>query len=265
MPKSRKQRKHNIDAIRQRWSREAASDESSNASMHEFFHENLDDSFDDLDFRHECIIDEIRDVFSFCKEQVNNRFLSVLLYMSLRHLNHSWREIDSFLSKIGGMTAKTAYKWSKILVNQDFDAFIGDDRGGKRIDGFWDSYPDLEIEARQFLVEQCSKKESSFTVDTFAKFIDERFYEMNDTIKNDLTLVRSIDSCRLDLRRFGATYTSNKNRPYFLGHERDDVVEKRKEFVAYFIENKDRFYGITAEKIPCWITPKFSLIVLICK
>lgn len=262
MPKIRKQRKHNIDAIKRRWSRDAVSDESSNSSFPEMFHEKSNDL---LDFRDGSVIDEIRDIFSFCKEQVNTRFLSVLIYMSLRHLNHSWREVDSFLSNIGAMTAKTADKWSKILITEDFNAFTSDERGGKRHDDFWDCYPDLEIEAKQFAVEQCSKKESSFTVEIFAKFIDERFHEMNNVTKNDSTLVRSIDSCRLDLRRFGAKYTANKVRPYFLGHERDDVVEKRNEFVSYFIENQDRFYSITTGTIPNWIAPKFSPIILICK
>lgn len=265
MPKIRRQNKHNIDAIKRRWSREMDSDESSSASSHETIDENSNDIFDDINFRDDFIVDEIRDVLSFCKEQVNVRFLSVLLYMSLRHFNHSWREVDFFLSQIGGITAKSADKWSKILITQDFDAFTGDDRGGKRIDGFWDCYPDLEIEARQFVVEQCSKKESSFTVAMLPKFIDKIFYEVNDVEKDDSTLVRSIDSCRLHLRRFGAKYTANKIRPYFIGHERDDVVEKRKQFVSFFTEKKNNFYGITAETVPSWIIPRSSPIILICK
>ncbi|CAF4575883.1 unnamed protein product, partial [Didymodactylos carnosus] len=34
---------------------------------------------------------------------------------------------------------------------------------GKRGDAFYDEYPDLELEARQFVIEQCTKQEASFT------------------------------------------------------------------------------------------------------
>ena len=42
--------------------------------------------------------------------------------------------------------------------------------------------------------------------------------------------------------RWGARWDSNKSRPYFLGHERDDVVQKRKEFVDYMLVHKDFYY-----------------------
>ncbi|CAF1586967.1 unnamed protein product, partial [Didymodactylos carnosus] len=61
------------------------------------------------------------------------------------------------------MTAKTSHKWADVLINQDFDEFTNDSRGGKRGDSFFDLFPDLELEARQFVFEQCSKKEASFT------------------------------------------------------------------------------------------------------
>ena len=41
-----------------------------------------------------------------------------------------------------------------------------EDRGGKRGDSFWDCYPDLELEAKQFIFEECSKKEATFTAET---------------------------------------------------------------------------------------------------
>ncbi|CAF1331466.1 unnamed protein product [Didymodactylos carnosus] len=105
--------------------------------------------------------------------------------MSLRHLGHSWREVEAFLSKIGGMTARTSHKWSNIVVNNDFDEFTKDERRGKRGDSFWDFHPDLELEAKQFVYEECSKKEASFTAETLARFIDKRFYEVNDIKKVD--------------------------------------------------------------------------------
>ncbi len=33
-------------------------------------------------------------------------------------------------------------------------------------------------------------------------------------------------------------------RPYFEGHEREDVVQHRKNFVDFFIRQKDTFYTV---------------------
>jgi hypothetical protein len=95
--------------------------------------------------------------------------------MSLRHFGRSWRDVESFLISIRGMTARTSHKWGNILVTKDFDEFINDDRGGKRGDSFWDSYPDLELEAKQFVIQECSKKEASFRGETLVRFVDDRF------------------------------------------------------------------------------------------
>ncbi|CAF1537313.1 unnamed protein product, partial [Didymodactylos carnosus] len=58
--------------------------------------------------------------------------------MTLRRFGHSWRSIDGFLKDIGAMTAKTSHKWADVLINQDFDEFNYDSRGGKRGDSFFD-------------------------------------------------------------------------------------------------------------------------------
>ncbi|CAF3198693.1 unnamed protein product [Rotaria socialis] len=175
--------------------------------------------------------------------------------MSLRHLGHTWRDVDSFLTSIGCTTIKTCHKWTNILVNRDFNEFTIDERGGKRGDSFWDCYPDLELEAKQFVYQECSKTEAAFTVETLARFIDQRFYELNNLKKIDQQLVRSVESCRLDLRRFGVKFTANSSRPYFLGHEREDVVKHRQEFVKYFIEREQLFYTITNDAVPQWRIP----------
>ncbi|CAF3741136.1 unnamed protein product [Rotaria socialis] len=77
----------------------------------------------DIDFSNESVLNDISDLFSFCKEQINTRFTSVLIYISLRHFSHSWRGVESFLTSIGGMTIKTRHTWTNILVNKDIDEF----------------------------------------------------------------------------------------------------------------------------------------------
>ncbi|CAF4175324.1 unnamed protein product [Rotaria magnacalcarata] len=139
------------------------------------------------------------------------------------HLGHTRRDVDYFLTSIGGMTIKTCHTWTNILVNKDFDEFTYEERGGKRGDSFWHCYPDLELEAKQFVFEECSKTEATFTAGTLARFIDQSFYELNNLKKIDQQFVRSVESCRLDLRRFGVKFTANSSRPYFLVHEREDV------------------------------------------
>jgi len=49
---------------------------------------------------------------------------------------------------------------------------------------------------------------------------------------------------RLDLKRWGYSFEKNSMRPYFEGHEREDVVQHRKNFVDFFIRQKDTFYTV---------------------
>ncbi|CAM2715537.1 unnamed protein product [Rotaria socialis] len=112
--------------------------------------------------------------------------------------------------------------------------------------------------------EECSKTEAAFTVETLARFIDQRFYELNNPKKIDQQLVRSVESCRLGLRRFGVKFTANSSRPYFLGHEREDMVKHRQEFVKYFIEREQHFYTITNDAVPQWRIPTTAPTILLC-
>ncbi|CAF3387027.1 unnamed protein product [Rotaria socialis] len=158
---------------------------------------------------------------------------------------------------------KTCHKWTNISVNKDFDEFTIDERGGKRGDSFWDCYPDSELEAKQFVYQECSKTEAAFTVETLARFVDQRFDELNNLKKIDQQLVRSVESCRLDLRRFGVKFTANSSRSYFLGHEREDVVKHRQEFVKYFIEREQHFYTITNDAVPQGRIPTTAQTILL--
>ncbi|CAF3533384.1 unnamed protein product [Rotaria socialis] len=108
----------------------------------------------------------------------------------------------------------------------------------------------FETSSKKLRSEKCSKTEATFTVETLARFIGQRFYELNNLKKIDQQLVRTVESCRLDLRRFGVKFTANSSRPYFLGHEREDVVKHRQEFVKYFIEREQHFYTITNDAVP---------------
>ena len=100
-------------------------------------------------------------------------------------------------------------------------------------------------------------------------FIDMRFRElfknMHDEDYDNKTLVRSEDSCQVDLFRWGARWDKNKNRPYFEGHEREDVIATRKEFYEYFLSNKDFYYYPVSddEKKLNWNKPTRQMRVLL--
>lgn len=264
MPKLKRQRNH-LSLMRIKRSIEQFTEDSTESwSEEEYMEQETNYTVKSIDFSTDAILDQIRDLFTLCQEETNTRFITSLVYMLLRYFGHSWKDIDWFLAKISGTTAKTAHKWANVWMYEGFDEFINESRGGKKHDTFWDCYPDLEIEAKSFTVQECSKKEASFTAECLAKFIDRRFYELNDEIKVNNTYVRSVDSCRLDIRRFGARFTANKSRPYFLGHEREDVVQHREQFVDYLIKEERNFYGITDDELPQWKAPPMQPKILIC-
>ena len=120
--------------------------------------------------------------------------------MVLRHFGHTLRDIDALFHNMGANQCKVAYKWAEIFLTDDFDGFEDDRRGGKHNDGFYGLFPELEIEAKAFVIESCSKKSVDFSTVDLAKYPDKRFYELTQTSKINDTLVRSSESCRLDLR-----------------------------------------------------------------
>jgi hypothetical protein len=128
-------------------------------------------------------------------------------------------------------------------------------------------FPEIEADAKAFVVQGCSQKSGEFKALDLAHFIDETYYELTG-IKKEIgdDLIRSERSCRLDLRRWGAKFESNSQRSYFEGHERDDVVKHRHEFIKYFLIHKDFYYTITDAETPMWNFPTQNPHrILICK
>ncbi|CAF4585544.1 unnamed protein product, partial [Rotaria sp. Silwood2] len=138
----------------------------------------------------------------------------------------------------------------------DYEEFSSDLRDGKQTDSFYDMFSDVEADAKAFVIQACSKKSREFKALDLALFIDEKYYELTGIKKrNDDDLIRFERSCRLDLRRWGAKFETNSQRPYLEGHERDDVVKHRNEFINYFLAHKDFYYTITDGETPMWNIP----------
>jgi len=234
---------------------------------YEFEIDNEEDEINDrLNYKDIISLFDIVDLFQLCKAECNSRYLSTLIYMILRYFQVPYSDARDFLKSIGALSSQIAHKWSRLFTEGNFDEFLTDGRGGQRGDRFFDVYPELEIEAKVYAIQQCQQKSAAFTVSDLANYIDERFYELNNIIKTDCSLVRSVESCRLDLRRWGAIFDSNKNRPYFEGHDRPDVLAYRETFINHFLSNKDNYYTIKEDGDPQWIPPKTpSPTIIICK
>ncbi|CAF2065639.1 unnamed protein product, partial [Rotaria magnacalcarata] len=158
------------------------------------------------------------ELFELCKSKCAIKYLSFLLYMTLRKFSVSWRHSDIFLKEIGAMAAESAHKWAEVFISGDLDEFDCENRGGKHSVEFNDFFPELEEAAKQYTLEKCSEKAASFAADDLAKFIDLKFYETTNLIKEPGSpLIRSLPACQLDLRRWGARFSKNSQRPYFEG------------------------------------------------
>ena len=73
---------------------------------------------------------------------------------------------------------------------------------GKRVEDFYEEFPELELEAKLFGIERCRNKSADFTAWNLANFVDQNYYETTNRTKDkNANSVRSIQSCRLDLRR----------------------------------------------------------------
>ena len=275
MPKKSKRKSHSDKAFSKRWSgknsdelpavRKEDEEEFENVVGMEVDDEESDDEGGERSFKDKLDLPTIGDLFQMCKSACGSRKLSVLIYMILRHMDHSWQQVDDILHTFGAYRCRTAHKWAEVFLAGDPEAFDEEGRGGKHCDSFYDMLPELETEDKAFAIESCSRKSADFTTVELANFVDHKFYELTQTTKTGTVLVRSIESCRLDLRTWGAKFEPNTQRPYFEGHERPDVVAHRQEFISHFLHRKDHYYTITDDDQPKWTTPTKKPCVLICK
>lgn len=269
---SRSRRTHSQAAISTRWRKKnphlpnkESSDDDFDVEMHlNETSRGAEGGKETIDLFEKIDPQTIGDLFELCRHGCGSRKLTTLLYMLLRHLDFPWRLIDDVFRKIGANRCETAHIWAQVFLSGDIEAFLDDGRGGKHSDTFYDIFPELEIEAKSFVVEACSRKTADFTVADLAKFVDSKYYEATGTAKVDAALIRSEQSCRLDLRRWGARFEANSQRPYFEGHERPDVVAHRKQFLEYFLDRKENYHTVTDGDQPVWHSPTKNPCVLIC-
>ena len=129
---------------------------------------------------------------------------------------------------------------------------------------FFDIYSELEIAAKLFVAEACSRKAADFKALDLANYIDSKYYELTNANKSDHELIRSERMCRLDLRRWGCRFESNTQRPYFKGHDRTDVLAYREKFLDYFLSRKNNYHLVNVGDQPTWSVPTHQPKILIC-
>jgi len=173
---------------------------------------------------------------------IQDRCISVYIFIILREFGVNWYIIDGILHKFECLNIKHAQTWAnKILNADDANLILDDKRGSYNRCTLYDMYPGLEEDVKIYAIEKCSRKESSFSLQELAKFITGKYKEYGWEIEDD-ELIRSEATCRIDMLKWGAVWDRNKKRPYFEGHEREDVVKHRQNFIDYFLTNIESYY-----------------------
>ena len=129
-------------------------------------------------------IHDTGDLFELIKKKIGVKIPAVLLFMTFQYFGISQAKCNDFFKNIGPLTSETAHKWASTFLLNDFDELIMEGRGGKHVSSFYDVFSDIE----------------AFEL---ARFIDDEFYRLTGIKKgsND-GLIRSVESCRLDLRKW---------------------------------------------------------------
>ena len=143
------------------------------------------------------------------------------------------------------MNIKHAHEWFRTVVEAGAPFLLDDERGKYKREEFYEMYPEIKLPARAFALENANKKAAILTVKSLANFVTKEFEKITNIPLKPDNLIRSVSSCNIDLLKWGARWDDNKNRPYFEGHERDNVVEERNNFVEYFLHNKELYFTQT--------------------
>ena len=97
--------------------------------------------------------------------------------MLLRNFKN-WRETETIMGQLSCTNIKTAHRWASTFSESD-DPFIilQDKRGGKHSETFYENFPEIEMRARAFAIEETSKKNYEFTIQILSQFITKQYEE----------------------------------------------------------------------------------------
>ncbi|CAF2835325.1 unnamed protein product [Rotaria sp. Silwood2] len=185
MPQKSKRKCRATTAAGRRWTTEtfARSDDDSDEQISMNLSNLSENDQQKFSLKDKINISDIGDLFEIVKSQTSLRSLSVLIYLSLMYFGVSWRKADLFLKQIGSLSAETCNKWSEVFIEGDLDDFLEDNRGSKRGQSFFDTFPELENMAKLYTLEGCTRKSASFTSLELAQYLNEQYYELTGEVR----------------------------------------------------------------------------------
>ncbi|CAM4826806.1 unnamed protein product, partial [Rotaria magnacalcarata] len=117
MPKLNKRRSKGQHAVTHRWPSVQAS--SSSESTNEEYKMDIDNK--ELAFNERIFLTDIDDLAKMWKSKCDTKYLSTLLYMSLRFFHIKWEDVNEFLKNVGFMTAESSHKWATTFIKGDYE------------------------------------------------------------------------------------------------------------------------------------------------
>ena len=87
---------------------------------------------------------------------------------------------------------------------------------------------------------------------------------MNGLELQNVKLIRSEESCRNDLEKWGVKFNPISKSTYFEGNERIDIICYRNQFIEHFVSRASNYYLLTESDPPEWIPPSSNPCILIC-
>ena len=187
------------------------------------------------------------------------------MYLIVRKCDVHFEKTRSILQTVNLLSIPHCHSWLTTFIDEDFNALciMRDDRGKYRRNQFYETFPFLESQAKSFAFQSATSKTCRFDIYKLASFVNERFKELYpieaEAFRQEkpFGMIRSVESCRVDLISWGAKWDKNKNRPYFEGHEREDVVTSRNKFVNQFLNNKEMYFSTRRDELgwPYWVIP----------
>ena len=171
---------------------------------------------------------------------VSERIFGCLILSILKVCHIPRTKIEHILRTLNSICYKTAELYANKLVNSDFDALTIDNRGRYHRYSVFEFFPDLKDHLHEFVVDRVSQKTSFFNI---KMCIDESHSYLKRSLPDyDYSEIINTKSIQNLLENWGFKYSNNKARPFINGHEREDVVLIRKDFVDYFAFRKGRLF-----------------------
>jgi hypothetical protein len=184
MPSVSKRRSHSKRLSSRRWKEDAFGNEDYEFDMKMSIGlMNLEKEEEGTELKDKIDLQDIGDLYEMNKQEPSHRSLSVLLYLTLTHFGVSWRKTEEFMQQIGGMSPRTCHKWAETFIDEDYDDFVQDHRGGKREDSFFDTFPELETKMKLYAIEGATRKNASFSSLELARYLDDQYYALTGEVR----------------------------------------------------------------------------------